>query len=604
MPKISDLTAATSIGATDVIPIVQSGTTKKLTATVLTGYVTTAAETSAGVTPADLSYAPGDVRRYTTIQDAFTAAQYGQHVHFPNIGANYTASSITVYGNTYVTADAGVIIEKSSGDANSHIFDCIGTLSGATALTASTAKRDVTVAVTSASGYAVGDVVCIRDNSYKWSTNGRNLEFNEIAGISGTTITLKQRLIGAYTTGNSAEMLKVSKSKIVFENIHCLIPSGQDGGAFYVQDMAFVQLNNCGSKGQKGQAGVQTWRAGFVEVNGGEYSDGQSQSTGGYGYGISFAQSSHNCVARGVVTRNVRENAISLGSRFCKFIDCEAHSTYDNSFNAHADGSEDCEFINCRSYFARSKGFVAGGTASQAPDKRIRFIGCESHYSGYMGFWADGASGVESEDIVFESCKVFHWGDDTGTSYGIYAFRSKRPRIIDCWLDANSETNARAAIKVEICTDAIVKGNTVRGVSSGWGIIHANCTGVQIDDNSVADTGASGAIHAESTASTKVYVRRNKADNNVALTKNAGDIHLDNEWDTKRQRATGATSVADGGTITHGLLTTPTSVRVTGSVSGEFVSVTALSSTTFTVAIKTHANGAGTTQTVYWEAVL
>lgn len=63
----------------------------------------------------------------------------------------------------------------------------------------------------------------------------------------------------------------------------------------------------------------------------------------------------------------------------------------------------------------------------------------------------------------------------------------------------------------------------------------------------------------------------------------------------------GATSVADGGTVTHGHPITPTSVRVTPSTTGEFVSVTAISSTTFTVAIKKHDNSAGTTQTVYWE---
>jgi hypothetical protein len=44
--------------------------------------------------------------------------------------------------------------------------------------------------------------------------------------------------------------------------------------------------------------------------------------------------------------------------------------------------------------------------------------------------------------------------------------------------------------------------------------------------------------------------------------------------------------VADGGTITHGLAATPTSVICTPSTAGEFVSVTAKTATTFTVAIK------------------
>jgi len=63
----------------------------------------------------------------------------------------------------------------------------------------------------------------------------------------------------------------------------------------------------------------------------------------------------------------------------------------------------------------------------------------------------------------------------------------------------------------------------------------------------------------------------------------------------------GATaSVADGGTITHGLGVAPTVVTAVGSVAGEIVSVTAKSSTTFTVAIKKPDGTAGTSQTIYW----
>jgi len=63
-----------------------------------------------------------------------------------------------------------------------------------------------------------------------------------------------------------------------------------------------------------------------------------------------------------------------------------------------------------------------------------------------------------------------------------------------------------------------------------------------------------------------------------------------------------STSIADGGTITHGHPKTPTSVVCTPSTTGEFVSVTAIGATTFTVAIKKHDNSAGTTQTLYWRA--
>jgi hypothetical protein len=65
----------------------------------------------------------------------------------------------------------------------------------------------------------------------------------------------------------------------------------------------------------------------------------------------------------------------------------------------------------------------------------------------------------------------------------------------------------------------------------------------------------------------------------------------------------GATSVANGGTVTHGLGTTPTLVKATPTVSGEMVSVTALGATTFTVAIIKNDGTAGTTQTIYWETL-
>jgi hypothetical protein len=64
----------------------------------------------------------------------------------------------------------------------------------------------------------------------------------------------------------------------------------------------------------------------------------------------------------------------------------------------------------------------------------------------------------------------------------------------------------------------------------------------------------------------------------------------------------GFTSVADGGTISHGLMTTPLWIMVVPSVASEMVSVTAKSSTTFTVALKKHDNTVGTTQSVYWRA--
>lgn len=73
-----------------------------------------------------------------------------------------------------------------------------------------------------------------------------------------------------------------------------------------------------------------------------------------------------------------------------------------------------------------------------------------------------------------------------------------------------------------------------------------------------------------------------------------------NEAIIRRRR--GVANIADGGTIAHGLSSTPGYYQVSATTSGEFASVTSVDGTNLTVAIKTHANGAGTTQNIAWEA--
>ena len=63
--------------------------------------------------------------------------------------------------------------------------------------------------------------------------------------------------------------------------------------------------------------------------------------------------------------------------------------------------------------------------------------------------------------------------------------------------------------------------------------------------------------------------------------------------------AYGATSVADGGTIAHGMKITPTYATATGSLAGTTVTVTAKDATHLTIDLA----GVTTTQTVYWHAV-
>lgn len=147
----------------------------------------------------------------------------------------------------------------------------------------------------------------------------------------------------------------------------------------------------------------------------------------------------------------------------------------------------------------------------------------------------------------------------------------------------------------------IVGGRTIEHGSNVRIVAPASTTvNVWLDALRIADADAGGAvgIFANGAGNANVYVGESVvfSNNTTNMTHTASGGSLVN-----RIRSSGATSVADGGTVTHGHPKTPTNVRVTPSTASEFVSVTAIGATTFTVAIKTHDNSAGTTQTVYWE---
>lgn len=63
-------------------------------------------------------------------------------------------------------------------------------------------------------------------------------------------------------------------------------------------------------------------------------------------------------------------------------------------------------------------------------------------------------------------------------------------------------------------------------------------------------------------------------------------------------------TISDGGTIAHGMGSTLTAVFCSATVAGEFASVTGLSATNITVAIKKHDNSAGTPQYLYWLGII
>lgn len=87
----------------------------------------------------------------------------------------------------------------------SQVFDVVNqgptTAAAATTLTAQSASGTDTLAVSSATGFAVGDTICLSESG------GARLQFARIASISGTTFTLERNLRATSNSGDTVSNL-------------------------------------------------------------------------------------------------------------------------------------------------------------------------------------------------------------------------------------------------------------------------------------------------------------------------------------------------------------------------------------------------------------
>jgi nitrous oxidase accessory protein NosD len=264
--------------------------------------------------------------------------------------------------------------------------------------------------------------------------------------------------------------------------------------------------------------------------------------------------------------------------------------------------------------------YVAGGTGNnvRAPiieDNRVTLAAID----GVKVAYADDAqvtgnvclsNGGEGVYVTIAATRTVV-EDNTleGNANGVIVFTGTTSDVVDRTRVVNntSRKNLKNGISVTCSGTGAVSNTTITGndvddndqeaTTTQYGIVlagGANNTGAWVYGNRVANE-AIGIRVAASVPSARLG-QNTFAGNTTNISDSGTTTAIE-------QLTSGVTtSVADGGTITHGHPKTPTSVRCTSSVSGEFISVTAISATTFTVAIKKHDNSAGTTQTVYWDA--
>lgn len=265
--------------------------------------------------------------------------------------------------------------------------------------------------------------------------------------------------------------------------------------------------------------------------------------------------------------------------------------------------------------------YVAGSSSNNVAG----VIVCDNVVSGSA---IDGVKVSYADDALVQGNRTFSNGGE-----GVYVtVGAQRAEVVGNVSQLN--TGNGVLVYTGTASDVVdrtrVIGNVVRkNQKNGVSVTYASTGAVtntvvldnDIDDNDQAATGTQyGVLLGGGASNTGSIVSGNRIANEVTgivvaasvvgarlgqntFTSNSANITDSGTGTIIEQATNGATAtVTDGATITHGHPKTPANVVATGSVASQMVSVTAIGATTFTVAIKTDAGAAGSSQTIYWRA--
>lgn len=301
-----------------------------------------------------------------------------------------------------------------------------------------------------------------------------------------------------------------------------------------------------------------------------------------------------------------------------------------------------------------STGDINGGAAiygvSRERNLWIRDLTIQNISRDAIFLTGGGDGDSRSTNIKIENCKIFNCAEGIVFQYSYYTWIDRcvidtideqdgiEPGsyndyfwITDCYITGVSSVNNGIEIYggVGACRNGVICGNVITAGGSDYYItageagvgtisniliadnilvsggirmgVGASGTSVAILSNNIL-TGLDGIGIAIGANGTGIIIDDNYINGFATAISNSGTatIHDNTGYTTENKGA--ATNVADGGTIAHGCIATPTVVIVSASVAGEFASVIGINATNITVAIKKHDNSAGTSQTIYWRA--
>lgn len=357
---------------------------------------------------------------------------------------------------------------------------------------------------------------------------------------------------------------------------------------------------------------------------------------GGYGYGFKISNCKYVNVKDSSVLFNGSEGYSTIGivftdwSRCCG---CQSLTVTDATYGCQIGDAEDIDIslnaINCGSFngpctknrgkdiyiydsfkdsgnlainnfgknavienFYSSAGNVYGPAGT---DYNVSFTLKDSYFEGDYNYLFDVRSG---HDILIENC-IFNSTNISNNSPCTLESITGFLTIRDCTFTGGDLAALYLASDPSIL---IVEGNRFTPVAGAPHDLKTSGTNIKFIRNNIGTTKHTFFFPTVNVTTASAGFSWFNTTTNILSIKSAA-VWVSKTFNITETGGANASTV-DGGTITHGLSTTPTYIICTPSVAAEMVSVTSIGATTFTVAIKDHAGNAGTSQTIYWRAYL
>lgn len=442
---------------------------------------------------------------------------------------SYLVDTLTVPSDTHIILDAGAIITKTAGTIgdDNNIFNVYGTVSGTSStLTANVPLASLSISVTSASGFAVGDWCLLLDQTFISGSAGQNQEIVRIYDISGTTITLTGATIGTYATASSAALTKiVPKDNVIIEGGTLIVPTGASTGGGIATYLAVnSEIKNCQIYGANDNASIGVVTSYNISVHGNSCYDNQNISSGGYGYAYSIDNSHHVRLSNNH-QEHVRESVATNRSRFIAFTGNTSNYSYDSHFNTHGSGNANVIISNNTCSGRGGIGYAVGYSGHTAGDSYVTISNNTS--SGVNVCVAVGGSvGLENTDIcitgnIASNCAT------TGRFSPITVIYVNGGAVSNNVVDGGNNANIVNGIIALSCESVYISGNSISNIPNGYGIVLDTSVNCVVTNNTCSNINSYD--YRSVGTCTGSRIERNTADKSV-VSIGADVATINNSW--------------------------------------------------------------------------